>query len=142
MRTLERNKQKIFYSNNTGSTYDGDGNYVVIDGVRVPVEIGSVTEEYSIPVEKAVNISLSGETTVQPYGINAGGYDAIIVANKGELPIKESSLIWYKCEPTYLDPETKKKVDPASANYTVRAIDDSLNVFRAFLQRSVKQNDT
>lgn len=141
MRTLERNKQPIFYANLTTSANDVDGGYIVIDGVSVPVETGGFTQSYTKPEKKNVSISFSGESNIQPFGVDIGGYDAIIVANKGYLPITETSLIWYKSTPVYLDPE-ETIVDPNSADYTVRAIDDSLNVFRAFLARSVKNNDT
>lgn len=146
MRTLEKNKRKMFYSLYTGSTEqiatnpDGSIQYVIVDGEAVPVEVGTVTNGYTLPETMRANIAFGGDSDVQSYGINIGDYDAVIVTDKNKYPIVESSLIWYETEPTYLDNE-HTIVDPKSADYTVRAVLQPLNSTKIVLKRRVKKNE-
>lgn len=143
MRTLEKNKRKMYYSLYNGSTEqtavnpDGSQQYIVVDGVPVPVEIGTMTNGYSLPETMRANIAFGGDSDVQNYGINVGDYDAIIVTDKSKYPISETSLIWYETTPTYLNNE-HTIVDPKSADYTVRAVLQPLDSTKIVLKKRVK----
>ena len=168
MRTLKRNKQKMYFSNIGNFNYivDALGNYVVdnkdeylvdseelpdeipiyeyddngnvitqtIDGVEVPVIIGYKTV-YGMPNHFYANISAnSGETKIAEYGLNPSDYDAVIVADKGQFPFTEQTLIWHKSKPRY---DEKGYVLPESADYRVVAVKTSLNQDRFILKKRV-----
>lgn len=142
MRTLERNKQDMFYSLLVESEIiyetDDDGNiiYIVVDGERVPVEKGETLPGYREVVPFLGNIALSGgETEAQEYGLSVGDYAAVLVVNKGLLPITETSRIWHTSEPKYNADGT---VDKESADYIVKKLSPSINVDKYALQAVVK----
>lgn len=143
MRTLAKNKQKLYYSlfDDSAEQYeknpDGTTKYITIDGVSVPVEVGTQTNSYAKPVGFKANIAFGGDSDIQTYGISIGDYDAIVVTDKNKYPIKESSLIWFETTPVYLDPD-EKIVDPKSADYTVKAAVNTLNYSKFVLKRRVK----
>ena len=85
MRTQNKNRQKIYISNQTGMTpvyeYDEDGNlkYITVDGKTVPVTTGEYEMGYSYPVECKANIALSGgEVSNVEFGIDFSAYDAVL----------------------------------------------------------------
>ena len=98
MRTLNKNKQVMYYSllDKEIPVYDldDDGNikYIEIDGAMVPVETGETRIVYSSPVQFKGNISVSGgESQATEFGLNLGDYSAILISDKGLLPIDETS---------------------------------------------------
>lgn len=140
MMTLDQNKQILYYSlfKSEVPVYlkDENGNivYQEIDGMEYPV-VECTKNDYSTPVEFEANISgNSGETRLADYGLNVGDYDAIIVANKGEFPFTEQTLIWHKTTPVITDDGVK----PESADYKVVAIKTSLNEERFVLKKREK----
>lgn len=144
MRQLEQNKQTLYYANYVGEipiyAYDEDGNVitVIIDGETVEI-VDSTQQVYSNATEFKANISFnSGETHLAEYGLNVGDYNAIISADKGELPFNEQTLIWHTSEPQY---SGDGDILPESADYRVVAIKTSLNEERFILKKRVEKNE-
>lgn len=130
MRSLERNKQKMYYStySNSITVYEKDENgniiYIDIDGQQVPVETGDVTKAYSLPIEFKENVSSAkGESENEVFGVNLD-YTKVISTTDLTLPISETSKIWKETEPVIKADDT---VDIDSADYSVVAIGKSLN---------------
>lgn len=127
MRTLKKNKQKMYYSLYQSSTDVVTGETIVVDGETIPVEVGATTKGYGEPVEFYGNISMSGGNVYETeYGIDVSSYSAVLVMNKDVIPIDEHSLIWFESDPT-------KKAD-----YKVVKVVPSLNVSKYLLQRIEK----
>ena len=142
MRTLNKNKQVMYYAllDKEIPVYDldDDGNikYIEIDGAMVPVETGETRIVYSSPVQFKGNISVSGgESQATEFGLNLGDYSAILIADKGLLPIDETSRIWCESEPVY---GNDGYVDEHSADYTIVKMAPSLNADRFVLKKVVK----
>lgn len=136
------NKQKLAYSlmNEDTPIYkrDSDGNIVtqMIGGVEVPVETGGYEKSYSKPVTFYGDIQdAGGEVEAAAFGLSVGSYDAVLYMVKGELPITETSRIWYYSEPKF---KPDGAVDEKSADYIVKKVPIGLDYFRYPLQRIVK----
>ena len=113
MRTALKNKQKLKYAlyHERQEIYqtDAEGNivYTEVDGERVPVLEGYSDHFYDAPVDFIGNIMPVGSESYargnvaiyRAYGIDISAYDALILMNRDELPITESSLIWEWREP-------------------------------------------
>lgn len=144
MMMLNSNKQKLFYSLQTGEIpiyeLDDEGNikYTTVDGKQVPVETGDTELGYTEPLEMLANISFgSNETTAQEFGVNIADYDAIVVYAKEEYPISETSIVWFESEPQYKDVDNKV-VDSMSADYRVVSVKTTLNEGKAILKHLAK----
>lgn len=144
MRTLAKNKQKMYYALQSGEVpiyeTDEDGNikYITIDGEQVPVETGEYELGYSEPVEFFGNIALSGgDSEVVEYGIDTSAYDATLATDKGAVPLTETSLIWFQSEVGYKD-TAKTIVDGNTADYRVLAVKPSLNEAKYILGKLTK----
>ena len=140
MMLLSANKQKMYYSTLTGKTpiYERDENgnikYIAVDGKQVPVETGETELSYSLPAEMFANISFSGdETTAKEFGVDISSYDAVVVFEKGEYALTETSILWFETAPGYKD-QQHKIVDADTADYKVVSIKDSLNQTRILLK--------
>ena len=146
MRTLNRNKQVLYYSNQTNekspiyaTNPDGTIKTVVVDGVPTQVITGYTDKGYTLPQQFEGNIALSGGEAVNvEFGVDASAYDAILVLNKDEIDISETSFIWAESEPQYKDDE-KTIVDPYSADYRVTRVSPSLNQSKFLLAKVVKK---
>ena len=107
MRTLEINKQPMWYALCTGKTE-------VIDEYGNHTGVFQVT--YGKPVYYPVNMSQSrGTADLDAFGIEAD-YDRTFVTTDMSCPIAEDSIIWFGA-----DPETEPH------NYCVYQIANSLN---------------
>lgn len=144
MMMLNTNKQNMYYALQIGKipVYETDdaGNiiYVEVDGVNVPVETGDYTLGYEIPVEMQANISYqASETVAQEFGVNIADYDAIIVYDRKQYPLTETSLIWFESEPTYQD-ENQTIINEKSADYKVVSVRNTLNESKAILKHLTK----
>ena len=107
MRTLEINKQPMWYALLTGKTevLDDYGNHT-----------GVFQLKYSSPVYYPVNMSESrGTVDAEAFGVEAD-YDRTFVTTDMSCPIREDSIIWYGADPA---------TEPH--NYTVHRIANSLN---------------
>lgn len=143
--TLNANKQKLQYALLDGripiyETYtDEEGNVIVLtDDYGNPIETGEYKAGYTKPVIFYANISMSsGEANTQEYGVSVADYDAVLVLNKDEIPITETSRIWYTSEVGYLD-TAETIVDGDTADFIVKAIKPSLNQLKVLLQAVTK----
>ena len=114
MRTLNRNKVRIFYANYHGKTPIQD-------------EYGNLTGEYEIsytnPTEVCANVSAArGESTTRQFGEDVG-YDRIIVLDDPNFPIAETSVLWIETAPELkADGTTSTPYD-----YIVKQVAPSLN---------------
>lgn len=141
MRSLKKNKQKLWYSNNVDKVTiykkDEDGNIVYedIDGELIPVIIAEKAG-YSEPKEFYANIS-AGKGTAQEevFGVSLDYTKTISTSDMG-LPISETSLIWFETEPTFNADGT---VDEASADYSMVGIAKSLNNVVYALKKRAKE---
>lgn len=123
MRSLKKNKQKLYYATYSDeiTVYetDDDGNikYTEIDGEIVPIPIGTMAG-YNKPVVFYANISAGkGDVQADVFGSSVD-YSRTISTCDMTCPITKLTRIWIGCEPQYNDDGT---VDGDSANYEVAA---------------------
>lgn len=135
MRTLNKNKQKMYYANQdrevpiTETYYDDEGNAYELD-------TGETELVYGEPIEFDGNIAMSGgEAEAQEYGLSLSDYEAVLLVGKNTLPINEQSRIWHTSEPTKDD---KGYTDEYSADYRIVKISPSLNFDKYVLKKVVK----
>ena len=108
MRTLEINKQPMWYALCTGKTE-------VIDEYGNHTGVFKVT--YGSPVYYPVNMSQSrGTVDADAFGLEAD-YDRTFVTTDMDCPIAEDSIIWFGADPNNGEPH----------NYCVYQIANSLN---------------
>lgn len=135
MRQLRKNKRKLYYANYI-KTVDIDLGYTEIGGQQIPIKRGQF-QTYSAPVEFEANFGVrNGETYQSEYGLNTSDYNAVISANKGELPFTEQTLIW--CTENAPTVNLDGSAIPETADYRVIAIKTSLNEERFILKARVK----
>lgn len=137
MMTLNANKQKMKYA-----LLDKQipilTEYVDEDGNSYQIETGNYELGYSLPVSFYANISFSnGESKTEEYGVDIGDYDAVMVLGLNEIPITETSLIWFKSEVGYKD-TAETIVDGDTADFKVVAIKPSLNQMKVILKAITK----
>lgn len=148
MRTQLRNKQRLYYALlvDTIPQYDLDdeGNKIVdyVDeetGETYYVESGTRTPVYSTPVEFRGNIAFAGADLLrQEYGISDENYEAVLVLNKNEIPLQDTSLIWYQSDPGTKIVDSVEYADDSTADYRVLKSVPSLNNDRFILAKVVK----
>lgn len=124
MRDLKRNQREMYYSLYTEQSADSE--YDVLDTVA----------KYSAPVKFKASLSAGkSDSDDSPFGKDIS-YDRIISTVKKDLPITETSLIWYGVKPTLL---ADGSADPSSANYKVAAAPlDGLDGVRIAIKRIAK----
>ena len=114
MKTLARNKIRIYYANYR-------------DKVPVRDQYGNLTGEYGIsydnPVAVMANVSAArGEATTRQFGEDEG-YDRIIVLDDPKFPISATSILWIDTLPEIAeDGSTETPHD-----YIVKRVATSLN---------------
>lgn len=114
MRTLVRNKVRIFYAN-------------FHEKIPLKDEYGNLTGEYEIsytnPIAVCANVSAArGEATTRQFGDDEG-YDRVIVLDDPKLPIATTSILWIDTPPEIAeDGSTKTPHD-----YIVKRVATSLN---------------
>lgn len=151
MRTVQKNKVDLFYSLQGDDipvyATDSEGNVLFeeIDGMQVPIETGDHFTSYQSPQGFAGNLSFyTGWNYPGVWGITLGNADAILLMDKDEIPIDETSVIWYKSEPktrtvqVYDEDQqmmvTRTVVDSDSADFSISRIVPSLNQVRYVLK--------
>jgi hypothetical protein len=114
MRTLQRNKTRIFYANYRG---------------KIPLkdEYGNLTGEYKIsygnPIEIMANVSAgSGDATTQLFGEHVS-YDRTIILGFPAPPISETSILWVDRPPKLADDGSTK----TPHDYIVKRVAPGLN---------------
>lgn len=138
MRTLNKNKQKLFYANQDRIVpiYEY---YEDEDGNVIPLDTGETKLVYGEPIEFSANISNKlNEVKWAEYGIDESTNYAQIVVSKGSVPLKVGSIIWKKSEIGYEDLE-KKIVDENTSDYVVKGVaDEGLTEDWYLLKKKVK----
>jgi hypothetical protein len=114
MRTLIRNKIRIFYANYR-------------DKVPLKDEYGNLTGEYHLsydkPTEIMANVSAArGESTTRQFGEDVS-YDRIIVLDVPDFPIAETSILWIDTLPEIAEDGTTQ----TPHDYIVKQVAPSLN---------------
>lgn len=141
MRTLARNKQKMYYSLYLGHepeyVLDENGMKIVSfideEGNVYYEETGDYIDVYSQPVIFYGNIAMSGgESEAKEFGIDVSAYDSVLLMDKDSLPIDETSLIWHKNEPKEV------VIKKEHADYTIVKLSPSLNQDKYVLKAVVK----
>lgn len=131
MRTLNKNKQKMYYANLIDSIQE---EYEDEEGNRYPT--GEPKNVYGEPIEFYGNISMSGgEAEAQEFGLNLADYSAVLIVGKNTLPITETSLIWHTTEPTK---GNDGNTNQYSADYRIVKVSPSLNFDKYVLKKVVK----
>lgn len=126
MRDLKRNQRKMYYS--LYIEQENESDFDVLDTVA----------KYSAPVEfKASLTAGKSDSDDSPFGKDIS-YDRIISTVKKDLPITETSLIWYETEPILLEDGLASQ---NSADYKVAAAPlDGLDGIRIAIKRIAKSN--
>lgn len=132
MRTLQRNKQNLFYAVYLGKLQkqkiDKDGNVI---------KTGEKKDTYGEPVSFQGNIALSGgESEAAEFGLDVSDYDAKIVLEKNLYPIKEGYLVWDESIPE-VDDDGHSLI--TSADYRVVKKVPSINGERYVLKALVNE---
>ena len=126
MRDLRKNQRKMYYS--LYMEQENDSGFDVLDTVA----------KYSAPIEFRASLSVGqSDSDDSPFGKDIS-YDRIISTVKKDLPITETSLIWYETKPVLLEDGS---ADPNSADYKVAAMPlDGLDGIRIAIKRIAKSN--
>ena len=141
---LDINKQSMKYSQQgariTIYEKDDDGNikyYIDSDGNKIPL-IAEEKVGFSKPTDFRANIAFSGgEAKTEEFGFDAADYDAIMLTDKNEFPLKKGDLIWLDSEVTYIDEDTET-VDETSADFTIVGVKPALKSTKYVLKAVVK----
>lgn len=122
MRTLKRNRRKLWYCTYTGDNeelYDEWGNAT-----------GEYNPIYNTEVAMYANISpASGYAQTEQFG-NLESYDKVIVTDWMDCPIDENSVLFIDKEP-----EHDMSTDTPLYDYTVRRVAKSLNSVSIAVQK-------
>lgn len=145
MRTLNKNKQTMYYSLQVGKVpiyeTDEDGNVIYYkdnDGNSYPLESGEAPVEYEKPVKFRGNIAMSGgEAQAKEYGLSIADYDAVIIVDTGALPVVQGTRIWHKSKVEYKDSD-ESIPDENTADYSVVKVSENINVAKYILKAIVK----
>jgi hypothetical protein len=114
MRTLSRNKIRIYYANYRGKTPLKD-------------EYGNLTGEYDVtyenPVAVMANVSAArGESTTRQFGEDVR-YDRVIILDDPAFPIAETSILWIDTPPEIREDGSTD----TTHDYIVKQVAPSLN---------------
>lgn len=109
LRDLRKNQKNLWYAlyQRKDPIFDENGD-----------ETGNYTKVYSSPVSFCASISSGkGKAQKEVFGVDVD-FTRTISTTDLELPVTETSLVWYETEPTILNDGS---VDPDSADYEVAA---------------------
>ena len=135
LRTLRKNKTNLKYAL-FGNLVPIYSEYTDEEGNVYKIETGEYATKYFEPISFLGSLSSSGgEVEFAEYGYDIGSYEAVLITEKGLLPIDEKSRIWADTEPRF---DTDGVVDKFSADYTVIAVKKSLDVDKYLLKKIVK----
>ena len=141
---MNRNKQQMYYALHIGEEpiYQTDEygeliiDYVDSEGNVYYRDTGYKKQVYSSPVLFYGNLATSGgELLNSEFGVNKSEYEAILMVDKGLLPINETSLIWHNSKPKT---DAYGKALGESADYTIVKTSPSLNIDKYILKKKVK----
>lgn len=119
----------LYYTDNDGNPYLDD------EGNKMP----KILEEkigFSKPEDFEANIAFSGgEAQSKEYGFDTADFDAILLTDRNEFPLKKGDLIWLDSKPTYT---SDSLVDETSADFTIVGIKPALCSTKYMLKAVVK----
>ena len=129
MRTLRKNKQKMYYSlySTTSEIYEQEGTSVktIIDqetGELIPVSTGTLKPVYAPPVGFEANITSNlKKLHIEAYGVDQSAIYSEIMVQKGLVPLKVGSIIWRENPIVWEDEENRIPYQPSS-DYTVMGL--------------------
>ena len=78
-----------------------------------------------------------GEVKDEEYGLSVADYDAVLIMQKNEIPVTETSRIWFESVVGYTD-TSQTIVDGDTADFRIVAIKPSLNTVKYVLKRIEK----
>ena len=134
----------LYKSEETVYETDEYGNikYMEIDGVQVPIEVGTREAHYDTPVEFKANIhSELNEMHLKSYGVDQSSIYSEIIVEKGKLPLKIGTIIWRESEIIYED-EEQTTPKQSSADYTVKGVmTEALHEDYYLLQRNSTEGE-
>ena len=147
MRTLNKNKQQMYYSLPLGEQpiYELDENgekiiaYIDDEGIIYYKETGDSEMVYSepVPFQNGISGKLS-EVLVKEFGIDDTSMYAEMDTEANKYPIVAESLIWRKSEILFKD-SNRTILDKTSCDYVVAGVlDEGLNVWNYLLRRNLK----
>lgn len=123
MRSLKKNKQKLYYATYSDeipvyeTDDDGKIKYTKVDGELIPIPIGTMAG-YNKPVVFYANISAGkGDVQADVFGSSVD-YSRTISTCDMDCPITKLTRLWIGCEPQYNEDGS---VNGDSANYEVAA---------------------
>lgn len=104
MRSVQRNKQAIWYA-------------LRLDSTEVVDEYGNATgefvEQYSVPMKLKINIGVpKGQINLERFGLN-DDYSRVLATTNMNCPIAEDTILWVGIEPTLPHNYVVKKIMPA-----------------------------
>lgn len=104
MRSVQRNKQTIWYA-------------LRLDSTEVIDEYGNATgefvEQYSIPMKLNINIGVpKGQINLERFGLN-DDYTRVLATTDMDCPIAVDTILWVGIEPTLPHNFVVKKIMPA-----------------------------
>lgn len=130
MRTLKKNKQKMYYSLYSTSSEildtDGSGNVREIfdeeAGTSIPVTIGTLKSVYATPVKFHANITSNlNKLHIEAYGVDQSAIYSELIVPKGRVPLKIGAIIWRESEIQWEDEEHGIPLQ-SSSDYTVMGL--------------------
>lgn len=103
MRSVQRNKQAIWYA-------------LRLDSTEVLDEYGNATgefvEQYSVPMKLKINIGVpKGQINLERFGLN-DDYSRVLATTDMDCPIAIDSILWVGIEPTLPHNYVVKKIMP------------------------------
>lgn len=154
MRTLRKNQQRLMYALQLGEAAefetDENGNILYYEdgeGNKYPLATGNFEVMFGEANEFMGNIAMSGgEAEAVEYGLSVEQYAAVIVAERGAIPLVEGAIIWYTSEPQYKYDGNEVSVDindqtirgrfteRTSADFQVVKKSTSLNIDKFILE--------
>lgn len=104
MRSVQRNKQTIWYA-------------LRLDSTEVVDEYGNATgefvEQYSIPMKLKINVGVpKGQINLERFGLN-DDYTRVLATTDMDCPIAVDTILWVGIEPTLPHNFVVKKIMPA-----------------------------
>ena len=148
MRMLLKNQQPLKYALQIAEIPEFEY-YEDEDGNKYPVGIipnGKTEVVYGEPQNFFASISQSGgEAEAVEYGLSTESFEAVLILEKGSVPLKEGALIWYTSEPTFEHIEVDMEVDgksitlngdypqKTSSDFQVVKVSNSLNFMKVIL---------
>ena len=139
MRIQRRDLRHLYYAYQTNGRVpvyvtDDNGNIIFdnVDGVDVPRQTGTFTQEYSkpIPFDGFITWDVS-EAQARSFGLALGSYSAVLTVMKDQIDLEETGIIFWSTTPDVTQP-----ANDADADFRIGGVQPSINFTRYVLQRN------